>query len=196
MTSKTLGDINIFDIGTTRQLVGGIWQGHGENLLTCFPDETLKGFEPVELQLDTPAWERFLRQSDLLEVEILKKDTNGFVKSVVRKSQRMIDANLSWQRYQLDGYKCRYCGRTGIPLSVDHIILWENGGATILENLLSSCKPCNRLRGNTPYEVWIVSTEYKQRSENLDDLTKQMNLDIVLKLEQLALLKVNHIRSR
>jgi len=27
-----------------------------------------------------------------------------------------------------DGYKCRYCGSTKLPLHVDHIYPWSKGG--------------------------------------------------------------------
>ncbi len=45
-----------------------------------------------------------------------------------------------------DGFKCRYCGKTGdeAPLEVDHMIPRVQGGETTAENLITSCRDCNR----------------------------------------------------
>lgn len=49
-----------------------------------------------------------------------------------------------------DMYTCQYCG--GQPskheLTVDHVIPRSRGGATIWENVVTACAPCNRRKGD------------------------------------------------
>jgi 5-methylcytosine-specific restriction endonuclease McrA len=47
-----------------------------------------------------------------------------------------------------DDFKCRICGATpalkpGTVLVIDHILAWESGGETVIENLQTLCEPCN-----------------------------------------------------
>ncbi|MFO7524189.1 MAG: HNH endonuclease [Ignavibacteriaceae bacterium] len=53
-----------------------------------------------------------------------------------------------------DGYKCAYCGRGDLPLTVDHIIPRARGGDDVWENLISACTKCNNKKGDrTPDEA-------------------------------------------
>lgn len=53
-----------------------------------------------------------------------------------------------------DGYKCVYCGRGDLPLTVDHIIPRARGGDDVWENLISACTVCNNKKGDrTPEEA-------------------------------------------
>ena len=46
-----------------------------------------------------------------------------------------------------DGWECQYCGaRTS--LTVDHVIPRSKGGASSWENIVASCAPCNRRKGD------------------------------------------------
>src|SRR3954447_17951104 len=46
-----------------------------------------------------------------------------------------------------DGWACQYCGaRT--TLTVDHVILRSKGGTSTWENIVASCAPCNRRKGD------------------------------------------------
>jgi 5-methylcytosine-specific restriction endonuclease McrA len=52
-----------------------------------------------------------------------------------------------------DSWTCQYCGRTS-HLTVDHVLPRSRGGASIWENIVTSCAPCNRRKGNrTPREM-------------------------------------------
>jgi 5-methylcytosine-specific restriction endonuclease McrA len=52
-----------------------------------------------------------------------------------------------------DSWTCQYCGRTS-HLTVDHVLPRSRGGRSIWENIVTSCAPCNRRKGNrTPVEV-------------------------------------------
>ncbi len=197
MRDIKLSDINLLDVGTNLFLAGTLWTGNGRAIIALFPDGDFGKNRDIEiLRMDVNDWQNFLRQSDIQEVEILKHDNGNIVKAIARKTQRLIETHITWTVYKRDGYRCRYCGRDGIALTVDHIILWEEMGPSIEENLLATCRKCNNMRGNTPYEKWIVSPEYEQVSRNLDSLTKQKNLDIVNQLEYLRSLTRLNRQSR
>lgn len=60
-----------------------------------------------------------------------------------------------------DEYICQYCGTTGIPLTIDHVVPRSrrtpehpNGGASAWDNCVAACFPCNTRKGNrTPDEA-------------------------------------------
>ena len=53
-----------------------------------------------------------------------------------------------------DAYTCQYCGREAGGLTVDHVIPRSRGGESVWENIVASCAPCNRRKGNRlPREV-------------------------------------------
>jgi 5-methylcytosine-specific restriction endonuclease McrA len=49
-----------------------------------------------------------------------------------------------------DGYKCRYCGVsiTNDTANMEHRIPWKYGGKTNSDNLVTSCRSCNKAKGN------------------------------------------------
>jgi 5-methylcytosine-specific restriction endonuclease McrA len=47
-----------------------------------------------------------------------------------------------------DAYKCQYCGREAAGMTVDHVIPRSRGGLSVWENIVASCAPCNRKKGN------------------------------------------------
>lgn len=120
------------------------------------------------LDMDLDDWRAFIRQTDLLETEVVAPDQDGkLVKAILRKSQRQVDQGTSWVVYKRDGYRCRYCGIDGVPMTVDHLVLWEEGGPAIPENLVTSCRKCNKKRGNMQYGDWLESPYYKHISKRL-----------------------------
>jgi 5-methylcytosine-specific restriction endonuclease McrA len=53
-----------------------------------------------------------------------------------------------------DGWTCQYCGTNKPSLTVDHVIPRSRGGESVWENIVASCAPCNRKKGNRlPQEV-------------------------------------------
>jgi 5-methylcytosine-specific restriction endonuclease McrA len=52
-----------------------------------------------------------------------------------------------------DGWECQYCGaRTS--LTVDHVIPRSKGGESVWENIVASCAPCNRRKGDRlPHQI-------------------------------------------
>ena len=48
-----------------------------------------------------------------------------------------------------DGHACQYCGRTGVSLTIDHIVPKSRGGDTwTWENLVTACMACNHRKGD------------------------------------------------
>jgi 5-methylcytosine-specific restriction endonuclease McrA len=46
-----------------------------------------------------------------------------------------------------DGWECQYCGARS-NLTVDHVVPRSKGGVTDWENIVASCAPCNRRKGD------------------------------------------------
>ena len=164
MRTIKLSDLDLLEVGHTIQLYGAIYSGpKGLLYYLPLPDEDAEDLQAslnvgmsggeMMLTMDLGEWEVFLKQTDVLDIK-------GPGKAILRKSQRQIDQNISWAVFRRAGYACRYCGRCDVPLTVDHIILWEDGGATTEDNLLSACRRCNKLRGSMQYDQWLQSRQY------------------------------------
>jgi len=187
-------DFPLADVGTSIQLVGGIWAGNGVTYLFQFPEYGHE-YDTQVIEMSKDDWKALLRQSDLLETEVLSKCEDGkLYKAVVRKCQRNIDQQVSWNVFKRDGYACRYCGRDDVPLTVDHLVLWEKGGPSTEANLVSSCKKCNKTRGNTEYADWLNHQYYARVRENLSTEQRQINQDVAYTLNSIEL--VINIRTK
>lgn len=187
-------DLNLLTIGHSIQLVGAIYAGEGKQLLVYLPGEN-DGSKMEELEMTTDEWAAFLRQTDLLETEILSKDKTGKIaKAIYRKSQRQVDQNVAWNVFRRDNYTCRYCGKNDVPLTVDHLVLWEEGGPSIEANLLSSCRKDNKTRDRTPYKDWIEGNYYLMISKNLPPEVLEANIALISTLG--AIPRAVHTRSR
>ncbi|QED25752.1 HNH endonuclease [Microvenator marinus] len=58
--------------------------------------------------------------------------------------------------YRRDGHRCQYCGvdQHETTLTFDHVLPRSRGGQTTWENIVTSCEPCNRRKGDlTPLEA-------------------------------------------
>ena len=63
---------------------------------------------------------------------------------------RTVPEGLRFKVLRRDSFKCQYCGASaqqGAKLQVDHIVPWSQGGRSVMENLRTSCGPCNRGKG-------------------------------------------------
>ena len=172
-------DIKIDRIGNDTTLIGGIWANEDEGYIMYLPEFGIpKGKTLFAIEATTEDWEKLLLQSDVVETQVLAKMEDGkLYKAVVRKCQRAIDQQVSWNVFRRDGYACRYCGRDNVPLTVDHLVLWEEGGPSTEENLLAACKKCNKTRGNMQYADWLNHPRYRKVAEALTQEQRQTNLD-------------------
>lgn len=178
-----LDELNLHDVGVSIGLVGAVFGDAGNTYLCMFPDQDVEDNQEV-LDMDDEDWKKFLRQTDLVEVEVLQKTKHGkLAKAILRKTQRLIEGRISWGVFKRDKYKCRYCGRDGISLTVDHLVLWEEGGPSIPENLVTACRKCNKTRGNTQYSDWLESPYYLKVCKNLGVDEKLANIEVGQTLE-------------
>jgi hypothetical protein len=181
-------DFDLSKVGTEVMLVGGVWAGEGKTYLCIFPefDEPEETDDLYAFHMDTIQWKKLLRQSDMVEKEVLAKAKDGkLYKAIARKSQRTIEQGVSWNVYRRDRVRCRYCGNDQVPLTVDHVVLWEEGGPSIEANLVACCRKCNKKRGNMQYKDWLESDYYKQVSKNLDEETLKVNFAVLGTLDRI-----------
>ena len=47
-----------------------------------------------------------------------------------------------------DGFKCTYCGLENAIFTIDHVVPKSKGGKSTFENCVTSCKPCNNMKGD------------------------------------------------
>jgi 5-methylcytosine-specific restriction endonuclease McrA len=64
---------------------------------------------------------------------------------VPRVVQRKISRRALFAR---DGWRCVYCGTASARLTLDHVIPRSRGGASVWENVVTSCAPCNHRKGD------------------------------------------------
>jgi len=136
--------------GNELTICGFIVGNDNETKVVRFPDESIS--------LDVMDWiyptdeeiHQIIRQLDVQEIE-------GLQKVVLRKSQRHVDTRVNWQVFRRDNFTCVYCGVDDVPMTVDHIVLWENMGDSVPDNLNCSCKKCNKTRGSMDYDDWLQS---------------------------------------
>lgn len=189
-----LHELNLLSVGNTIQLVGAVYQGEGKTLLCFFPEE--KDDLPHEvLEMGQTDWRHFIAQTDKLETEVLQRGPDGaIVKAIVRKCQRSIEQSVVWSVYRRDGFTCRYCAADDVPMTVDHLVCWEEGGPSTEENMVSSCRKCNKVRGNTSYERWLQHPHYLAVSRGLSQAVRDLNESLVASLASVP--RLSHVRSR
>ena len=125
-----------------------------------------EGWLPPSLQhrVDTTAsWVTRLRKSapvSAISQELVRFDM-----------QKMENPEISGAEYQqgtLAGYEvreyllekwgrtCAYCGKTDVPLEIDHIHPRSKGGSDRISNLTLSCRLCNERKGSNPVETFLA----------------------------------------
>lgn len=189
-----LADFDLLSIGDTVQMSGVMYSGQGRTLLCFFPEDT--NDSPLEeLVLTHDDWAALLNQSDMLNTEVTARAADGTLKkAILRKCQRTLDQVVSWKVYKRDAYRCRYCGRDDVPLTVDHLVCWESGGPSTEANLVAACKKCNKARGKTSYDEWLKHPHYKRVSSNLDPAIRGANEALLGTLASIP--RVDYVRSR
>jgi len=73
------------------------------------------------------------------------------------------------REYLLDKWKrkCAYCGKTDVPIQVEHIIPKSRGGTDRVSNLTLACKTCNVKKGNQTAEEFGYSHLQQQAKKTL-----------------------------
>ncbi len=63
--------------------------------------------------------------------------------------------------------KCAYCGASGVPLNIDHVVARSRGGTNRISNLTLSCRSCNESKGSEDAEVWCKRRFGEQNGEKI-----------------------------
>ena len=170
-------DIKLTDIGTTIQMVGALYaDSAGKGYYFPFPSTSGEGRDPEPVEMTNEDWKALLRQADLVEVEAtVQGDDGALQKAIVRKSQRQIDSQVSWNVFRRDNFMCRYCGTEKLSLTVDHLVRWEDGGPSIEANLVACCRKCNKVRGDTAYAAWLRHPYYVEVSQKVSYAYQELN---------------------
>jgi hypothetical protein len=188
-------DLPLLEVGHTITMIGALYEGHGKAFALLFPDcsdEAGQWFPPHLMQMTLEDWQAFLLQTDTLPVEAFPDGSPA--KAILRKASREVDTIVSWAVYRRDRYQCRYCGRNDVPLTVDHVIRWEERGPWTQENLVTACRKCNKTRGDMPYADWLQSEAYLRFSDQRPAEASAANEALLSTLESIPLVK--RIRSR
>lgn len=173
-------DLKLLDIGNAIQMAGAIYEdAEGKGFYFPFPSASKGSFDMYTanfVDMSHEDWKVMLRQGDLVETEVLGAHKDGTLyKAIFRKSQRQIDTQVSWNVFRRDNFTCRYCGAEHLPLTVDHLVRWEDGGPSIEANLVASCRKCNKVRGDTAYAAWLRHPYYVETSQKLSIAIQERN---------------------
>jgi len=89
--------------------------------------------------------------------------------------------DVEYQQGELFGYeireyllekwnrKCAYCGKTGVPLEIEHIVPKSRGGTDRVSNLTLACRRCNHKKGNLTAEEFGRPEVQEQAKKPLKD---------------------------
>lgn len=168
--------IDLATVGHERTIVGMVLGGDDDQIILGLPNEEILFDNMIHRTLSVEEWEKILFQLDTLQTEVTQGE--HLPKIILRKSERNIEQSISWEVFRRDEFKCRYCGADNVPMTVDHLITWESGGPSTVDNLVCSCKKCNRIRGNMSYGEWLKSDYYNEVSKNLSDEIMILNLHL------------------
>lgn len=93
-------------------------------------------------------------------------------------------AGVEYQQGELAGYevreymlekwhrKCAYCGKTDVPLEIEHLTPKSRGGSNRVSNLTLACRPCNQKKGaRTAAEFGHPELQAKARAPLKDAAT-------------------------
>lgn len=80
-------------------------------------------------------------------------------------------AGYEIRQYLLEKFqrRCVYCGKTDIPLEIEHLMPKSRGGSNRVSNLVLSCHDCNQAKGDCTAEEWGHPEVQAQAKARLKD---------------------------
>ncbi|MGO8951290.1 MAG: RNA-guided endonuclease IscB [Ktedonobacterales bacterium] len=100
-------------------------------------------------------WVARLRRSCLISaisLELVTFDTqllqNPDISGIAYQQGEL--AGYEVRQYLLEkfGHRCAYCGKTGVPFEVEHMVPHSRGGSDRVSNLTIACHSCNQAKGD------------------------------------------------
>ena len=92
--------------------------------------------------------------------EVARFDTQALEDPEIRgvEYQQGTLAGYECREYLLEKWhrRCAYCGRSGVPLQIDHIRARSRGGSDRISNCALACAACNRDKGNRDVEEFLA----------------------------------------
>jgi 5-methylcytosine-specific restriction endonuclease McrA len=124
-----------------------------------------QGWLPPSLRHRLLTTETWIKR--LLKVTPIKSIAIESVKFDLQKMETPNIEGIEYQQGTLFGYtlrevllehwgrECVYCGKTNVPLQIEHINPRSLGGSDRFSNLTLSCEKCNQKKGNKPVEQFL-----------------------------------------
>lgn len=88
--------------------------------------------------------------------------------------RKALSKKTRFEVFKRDGFVCQYCGAHPLAaiLHVDHIVAVADGGGDDMDNLVTSCQPCNlgkaaRALSSIPQTLQDKAAEVAEREEQL-----------------------------
>lgn len=94
------------------------------------------------------------------------------------EKRKAIGKKLRFEVFKRDGFKCQYCGAVppGVLLQADHIVPVAGGGDNSIDNLITSCQPCNIGKGANSLQAIPKSLREKAAEvQEREDQIKEYN---------------------
>lgn len=134
-------DISKYSVGTYEKRFGG-WQKALEKFVEYINAEENE-YEPAPIEGLEPSNCQRTTSNNTIELAPTSK----------HRTPRKINLRLRFKVLSRDKYKCCACGASpakdpSVELEVDHIIPWDKGGETLIENLQTLCHDCNLGKSN------------------------------------------------
>lgn len=88
--------------------------------------------------------------------------------------RKSLSKKTRFEVFKRDGFACQYCGAhpPSVVLHADHIAPVVDGGGNDIDNLVTSCEPCNLGKGRNslnaiPQSLYEKSAEVREREEQI-----------------------------
>lgn len=94
----------------------------------------------------------------------------------------MVSQKLRFDVFKRDSFTCQYCGRKSpeVILEADHITPKSKGGLDTLDNLITSCRECNRGKTNSIIMETYESEENRIYTDLCNTISKQETIKFQL----------------
>jgi 5-methylcytosine-specific restriction endonuclease McrA len=87
-----------------------------------------------------------------ISMELVKFDTqlmqNAEISGVEYQQGELVGYEIRQYLLEKWGRTCAYCGKTGMPLQIEHLIPRTRGGSNRVSNLTLACESCNQKKGS------------------------------------------------